>query len=100
MIEDPRTAIGPAWQALARELEDELRDRDPQARVEATIDPSGLLALDVRTTRAQRASARALARRYEEKARHACEHCGGSPVTATAGLVITVLCPDCTTEEG
>jgi hypothetical protein len=58
-----------AWRDLAAELEHQLRERDPGARVHATVAPSGLLQLVVRTDPTQLAAARALARRYEERAR-------------------------------
>jgi hypothetical protein len=39
----------------------------------------------------------ALARRYEERARTACERCGGAVGAAGAGPVVTILCADCST---
>jgi hypothetical protein len=67
-----------AWRDLAAELEQQLRERDPGARVHATVAPSGLLQLVVRTDPTQLAAAQALARRYEERARTVCERCGGA----------------------
>jgi hypothetical protein len=98
MNDDIHQGVGQAWLALAGELREELRKHDPDARVEATVDPSGLLRLDVRTTPGQRVAARALARRYEEKARCTCEACGGAVSLAGAGAVVTMLCAHCTTE--
>ena len=91
-------SIGEAWVALATELEQQLRESDPDARVEATIDPNGLLQLDVRTTPGQSAAARSLARRYEERARSTCERCGGRISTAGAGSTVTILCTHCTSK--
>lgn len=88
--------IGAAWLELAAELEQRLRTADPSAAVEPALDVSGLLVLHVKTVRAQRASARALARTYEERARQMCESCGGRVSAAGAGPVVTVLCPSCT----
>jgi hypothetical protein len=90
--------IGEAWLALAAELQEHLRADDPQAQVEATVAPSGLLQLDVRTIAGQRASARALARGYEEHAASLCERCGVRITVAGAGPVVTILCAQCSTE--
>jgi hypothetical protein len=86
---------GDAWQELVAELQQRLRERDPHARVQATIDPSGLLRLDVATTGTQRAAAQRLARRYEERARSTCERCGDRVAAVGPGPVVTVLCARC-----
>lgn len=93
--DDTQPGIGEAWLALAGELEQQLRQDDPDARVVTTLDPAGLLALEVHTTRDRRAAARALARRYEDRARTTCERCGGRITSAGAGPVITILCANC-----
>ena len=93
-----RGSIGDAWLDLAAALDRQLRERDPDARVHATVGADGLLELHVRTTRAERAAARALARRYEERARSICERCGGHVGVASAGPVVTFLCAPCSTD--
>ncbi len=87
--------IGKAWQSLASEFEEELHRSDPNARVNAAIDASGLLHLRVVTDKRHRAAARTLARAYEARASVMCETCGGSMKTVGAGFVLSVLCPDC-----
>jgi hypothetical protein len=87
-----------AWLDLAVDLQQKLRERDPDARVEATVDPSGLLQLDVRTLPAQRAAARELARHYEERARSTCERCADPVSAGGAGPVVTILCAHCSTD--
>ena len=95
MTSELQDGIGVAWLALAAELQQELREDDPEARVNATISPDGLLALEVSTIRERRAWAVALARRYEASAARSCEHCGGRVTVAGAGAVVTILCADC-----
>lgn len=95
MNSDLHQGIGEAWLALAAELERQLLAGDPQARVEATLAPTGLLQLDVRTIPGQRTSALALARRYEQRAASTCERCGGRVTVACAGPVVTILCRGC-----
>jgi hypothetical protein len=95
MSEQLRRGIGKAWLELVHELEDELRRRDIEARVDAAIDPGGLLAIHVHAPASHRAQARALARQYEQRARKMCEHCGGGVSTTSAGPVVTILCRDC-----
>ena len=87
--------VGAAWQALAAELEHQLREDDPDARVQATVSMSGLLALDVRTIASRRFAARALARNYEQRASVTCERCGEPVIVVGAGPVVTVLCSGC-----
>jgi predicted MFS family arabinose efflux permease len=95
---DPHHGIGDAWLGLATELQQQLRDSDPDAHVETTLCPSGLLQLEVRTAPGPRASARALARHYEERARSTCERYGGNVSVSRAGPVVTILCGRCSTE--
>lgn len=97
MNDDIQPGIGEAWRSLAAELRQQLRERDPQARVQATLAPTGLLALEVHTIPSHRATAQALARRYEERARSTCECCGGKVSAAAAGAVVTILCAGCST---
>ncbi len=94
----PQSGIGEAWLALSVELQDRLRERDPGARVKATIAPTGLLELRVQTTPDQRSTALELARSYEETARRTCERCGGHVAFAGAGPVLTILCTRCSGE--
>jgi hypothetical protein len=98
MKSDIDHGIGEAWLSLAANLEQRLRERDPEARVRASLSASGLLQLEVHTIPAQRASARALARHYEERARSTCERCGGRVSVAGAGAVVTIVCAHCSTE--
>ncbi len=98
MNSDMQQGIGEAWLALAAELQEQLRDDDPKARVEATLAPSGLLQLEVHTIPDQRTSALALARRYEQRAVSTCERCGAHVSLAGAGPVVTILCARCSTE--
>jgi hypothetical protein len=100
MTADIHRGSGDAWLDLAAELQQRLRERDPDARVQATVGPSGLLQLDVATLPEQHAAAQALARRYEERARSICECCGGGVGVAGAGPVVTILCTDCSTDVG
>jgi hypothetical protein len=95
MSEHPQHGIGKAWLDLLHELEEELSRRDAEARVHATIDPGGLLTIRVHAAASHRAEARELARRYEQRARRMCEHCGGVVTAASAGPVVTLLCRDC-----
>jgi hypothetical protein len=95
MNADPHQGIGDAWLGLATELQQQLRDGHPDARVETTLSPSGLLQLDVRTTPGRGASARAVARQYEERARTTCERYGGRVSVSSAGPVVTILCAHC-----
>jgi hypothetical protein len=95
---DPRRTGDNAWLDLAAALQQQLRERDPDARVQATVAASGLLELHVRTNRTERAAARALGRRYEDVARITCERCGGHVRVARAGPVVTFLCVHCSTE--
>jgi hypothetical protein len=95
---DSHRGNGDAWRDLAAELQQQLRERDPDARVQTTVGPSGLLQLDVRTNRARRAAAQALARHYEQRARSMCERCGCRVGAAGAGPVVTILCDHCQTE--
>jgi hypothetical protein len=98
MTADSLLGSGGVWRELAAELEQRLRERDPDARVEATVATSGLLQLDVATIPAQRVGAQALARRYEERARSICESCGDRASTAGAGPVVTILCAHCSAD--
>jgi hypothetical protein len=98
MTVDGVRGSGDAWRELAAELQRRLREGDPDARVQVTVGPTGLLQLDVRTNRAQRAAAQALARRYEERARRICERCGAPVGAAAAGPVVTFLCAHCSTD--
>jgi hypothetical protein len=98
MTADIHGGSGDAWLDLAAELQQQLRERDPRARVRATVDPSGLLRLDVATLPARRAAAQELARHYEDRARSTCERCGDPVRTAGAGPVVTILCADCSTD--
>jgi MFS family permease len=95
---DPHHGIGDAWLGLAAKLQQQLRDLDPDARVETTLCPSGLLQLEVRTAPGRRAAARALARHYEERARSTCERYGGNVSVSRAGPVVTIRCGRCSTE--
>ena len=97
MNADAQQRMGDAWLALAAELEQQLRDSDPDAKVEAAVDPNGLLTLEVRTVSHQRASGLELAREYERRADGICEHCGAGVTVAGAGPVVTILCPRCST---
>jgi hypothetical protein len=94
---DPHHGIGDAWLGLAAKLQQQFRDLDPDARVETTLSPSGLQ-LEVRTAPGRRASARALARHYEERARSTCERYGGLVSVSRAGPVVTILCAHYSTE--
>ena len=98
MTADCHRGSGDAWRELAAELQRRLRDRDPDARVRATVAPSGLLQFDVRTNPAQRAAAHPLARRYEERARTICERCGDRFSAVGAGPVVAILCAHRPTE--
>jgi hypothetical protein len=98
MTGDSVRGSGDAWRELAAELQRRLRERDPDARVQTTVAPTGLLQLDVRTNPAERPAAEALARRYEERARSICERCGDRVSAAGAGPVVTILCAHCSTE--
>jgi hypothetical protein len=89
---------GSAWLDLASELQRRLGERDPDAHVQTTVAPTGLLQLDVRTNAAERPAADALARRYEERARSICERCGDPVIAVGAGPVVTILCAHCRTE--
>jgi hypothetical protein len=95
---DSRRSIGTAWLELAAALHQQLRERDPDARIQVTVAASGLLELHVRTTRAERAAARAMARRYEAQAHSTCERCGGHVGAASGGPVATFLCTHCSTD--
>ncbi len=88
---------GAAWLELARQLPAELKRVDPAARVAATVDSGGSLRLDVRVSGEHGERARALAPRYERRARQTCEQCGGRITTAVAGPAITILCRHCAT---
>jgi MFS family permease len=89
--------IGEAWRALAAELDRRLREGDPEARVQVSLAPSGLLQLEVHTTPRQRSLARQLAHEYEDRARRICERCGRRVSVAGAGPVVTILCEQCLT---
>lgn len=92
---DLQQGIGDAWLSLAAELERRLQQDDPKAQVQVALAQTGLLQLKVQTAPAQLASARALARRYEERAHTICERCGGPVSSAGAGPVVTMLCSHC-----
>lgn len=89
-IED---GIGSAWRALAAELLTELRQQDPTARVQATLDASGLLRL-APAAALPRPELRRLRDAYEARAAAACEACG-APADVTAGAVVGVSCASC-----
>jgi ribosomal protein L37E len=95
MTGDVRRGSGDAWLDLAAELQQRLRERDPDARVRATVDPSGLLQLDIATAPAERAAAQAMGRRYEDTARSTCERCGERVTAVRAGPVVSIVCAHC-----
>jgi hypothetical protein len=95
MTGDDRGGGRHAWLDLAADLQQRVRERDPGARVRATVDPSGLLRLDVATTPAARVAARALARSVEDVARSTCESCGNRITAVRAGPVVSVVCAHC-----
>ncbi len=95
MTGDVRKGRRHAWLDLAAELQQRLRERDPDARVRATVDPSGLLRFDVATTPTARVAARALACSFEDAARSTCESCGDRITAVRAGPVVSIVCAHC-----
>jgi hypothetical protein len=89
--------VGEAWTALVGHFEQELRQRDPSARVRPTIDGWGLLRLEVVSAVLDRGDARAAARHWEKKAAAMWECCGEpvGQVRVAGPEVVTVVCPDC-----
>ena len=88
---DPLPLIRTAWLTVAAELQQELSHNDPQAHVKATITPTGVLRLDVRTTPEQRLPPLELARRYERRAASLCENCGAHISIAHGGSVLNLV---------
>lgn len=89
------SGVGQAWAELGRELERELQGADPRAHVRPRITDNGRLAFDIDVASHHRRMAKALAHRHQMRAAGMCEQCGEPVATVQAGVVLTVLCPDC-----
>ena len=87
--------VGSAWQKLADGLLLELQTKDPEARVNVSIDMYGLLRLKPLVNPKNRAWAQATSRRFVARAVSECESCGSSIGHVSAGSVLVFLCTEC-----
>jgi hypothetical protein len=89
--------LGEGWRSLAQELADELEMLEPPAQLDrVAFDWCGLLRFSVRAPRESRATAKKIARGYEERASSMCEQCG-EVGSVRAGVLLQIACNDCFT---